>query len=431
MPVRLILNNKDIKNMKGMDDINVKSLLNRLIAVAEEVSMGRYGRHNEIFELTKTGRYPPLITRLAESFGMMIVKVEAREFRLEQIIEDLKKTQNDLFAAKQKLSRENINLKKNLRRTYTFSGILGTSRAIKDVIAKAERIADTTVNVLLTGETGTGKELIAKAIHFSSGRSVKPFIAVNCSAIPETIFESEMFGIEKGVATGVEQRIGKIEAANGGTIFLDEIGDMPLSCQAKLLRAIEGHEIEKVGSRNTTPVDIRIIAATHRDLKKEIERGSFRDDLFYRLNVVSLNMPPLRERGADIAQLANFFLEQYSKKFGRRGIRLQNNALELFKKYPWPGNVRELENEIERAVALSYSDAITASDLSDDIRNFQDSGRQTINFNLSARESVHEMQRAQILAMLKESKGNKTSAAKKLGLSREGLRKKMKRLGID
>lgn len=239
--------------MKEANERHVKGLLNHLISVAEDVSMGRYGRHNEIFELTKTGQYPPLITRLAESFGMMIVKVEAREFRLEQIIEDLKKIQAELFAAKQKLSRENINLRKNLLRTYTFSGILGTSRTIKDVIAKAERIADTTVNVLLTGETGTGKELIAKAIHFSSSRSGKSFIAINCSAIPESLFESEMFGIEKGVATGVVHRIGKIEAADGGTIFLDEIGDMPLSSQAKLLRAIEEREIEKVGGRKTTP----------------------------------------------------------------------------------------------------------------------------------------------------------------------------------
>ncbi len=358
---------------------------------------------------------------------MMIVKIEAREFRLEQIIEDLKKAQAELAAAKQKLSRENINLRKNLLRTYTFSGILGTSRTIKDVIAKAERIADTTVNVLLTGETGTGKELIAKAIHFSSSRSGKSFIAINCSAIPESLFESEMFGIEKGVATGVVHRIGKIEAADGGTIFLDEIGDMPLSCQAKMLRAIEEREIEKVGGRKTTPVDIRIIAATNRDLKKAVEKGSFRQDLFFRLNVVSFNMPPLRERKDDIVLLANFFLEQYSKKFGRRGIHLENDAIDLFKKYPWPGNVRELENEIERAVALSISDTITVSDLSQELEIFHHSGRPSMGFN----SSVKEEEKRLIRNALKDSGGNKTSAAKKLGLSREGLRKKMKRFGLE
>mgnify|MGYP001608200225 FL=1 len=413
--------------MKEVNDRHVKSLLNHLISVAEDVSMGRYGRHNEIFELTKTGKYPRLITRLAESFGMMIVKVEAREFHLEQIIEDLKKAQADLSAAKQKLSLDNINLRKNLRRTYTFSGILGTSRAIKDLIIKAEKIADTAVNVLLTGETGTGKDLIAKAIHFSSGRSEKPFIAINCSAVPETIFESEMFGIEKGVATGVEHRIGKIEAADRGTIFLDEIGDMPLSCQAKMLRAIEEREIEKVGGRKTTPVDIRIIAATHRDLKKEVEKGSFREDLFYRLNVVSLNIPPMRERKDDIVLLANFFLEQYSRKFGRRGIRFENDAIDLFKKYPWPGNVREIENEIERAVALSYSDTIAVSDLSEELRNFYPNGRLSSGLNLSVKEEEKRL----IGMALKESGGNKTLAAKKLGLSREGLRKKMKRFSLE
>ena len=413
--------------MKEVNDRHVKSLLNHLISVAEDVSMGRYGRHNEIFELTKTGKYPRLITRLAESFGMMIVKVEAREFHLEQIIEKLSKAQAELSEAKEKLSRENINLKKNLRRTYTFSGILGTSRAIKDLIIKAEKIADTAVNVLLTGETGTGKDLIAKAIHFSSGRSEKPFIAINCSAVPETIFESEMFGIEKGVATGVEHRIGKIEAADRGTIFLDEIGDMPLSCQAKMLRAIEEREIEKVGGRKTTPVDIRIIAATHRDLKKEVEKGSFREDLFYRLNVVSLNIPPMRERKDDIVLLANFFLEQYSRKFGRRGIRFENDAIDLFKKYPWPGNVREIENEIERAVALSYSDTIAVSDLSEELRNFYPNGRLSSGLNLSVKEEEKRL----IGMALKESGGNKTLAAKKLGLSREGLRKKMKRFSLE
>ena len=406
----------------------MKSLLNHLISVAEDVSMGRYGRHNEIFEPTKTGKYPRLITRLAESFGMMIVKVEAREFHLEQIIEDLKKAQADLSAAKQKLSLDNINLRKNLRRTYTFSGILGTSRAIKDLIIKAEKIADTAVNVLLTGETGTGKDLIAKAIHFSSGRSEKPFIAINCSAVPETIFESEMFGIEKGVATGVEHRIGKIEAADRGTIFLDEIGDMPLSCQAKMLRAIEEREIEKVGGRKTTPVDIRIIAATHRDLKKEVEKGSFREDLFYRLNVVSLNIPPMRERKDDIVLLANFFLEQYSRKFGRRGIRFENDAIDLFKKYPWPGNVREIENEVERAVALACSDTVTVDSLSEELRTFCAGGSRT---DVGLKLSLREREKRLISDALKESGGNKTSAAKKLGLSREGLRKKMKRFSLE
>ena len=178
-----------------------------------------------------------------------------------------------------------------------------------------------------------------------------------------------MFGIEKGVATGVEHRIGKIEAADRGTIFLDEIGDMPLSCQAKMLRAIEEREIEKVGGRKTTPVDIRIIAATHRDLKKEVEKGSFREDLFYRLNVVSLNIPPMRERKDDIVLLANFFLEQYSRKFGRRGIRFENDAIDLFKKYPWPGNVREIENEVERAVHL-HAPIPLRLNLSEELRIF-------------------------------------------------------------
>jgi transcriptional regulator with PAS, ATPase and Fis domain len=415
--------------MKGSDEKHVQNLLNRLIFVAEDVSAGGYGRHDEIFELTKTASYPPLIARLAEAFGLMLVKVEAREFHLEQVVEDLRKTQAQLQAGKQELHRENIKLKHNLRRTYAFDGIMGSSRAHKEVLAEAERVADTTANVLLLGETGTGKELLAKAIHFNSGRGDKPLVVINCSAIPESIFESEMFGIEKGVATGVEQRAGKIEAADGGTLFLDEIGDMPLPCQAKMLRAIEEREVERVGGRKTTRVDIRIIAATHKDLREEVRRGEFREDLFYRLNVVSLMIPPLRAREDDVLLLANSFIREYSRKYGRRGVRLAEEVVELFRKYPWPGNVRQLENEMERAMALAApgSAMVTVTDLSEVLRKFD------ADASLPGRAlpgSVAAAESELVRGALRESAGNKTLTAQKLGISREGLRKKMNRLGL-
>lgn len=406
-----------------MQDNPLDTLLDRLIAVTEELSQGRFGQYDDLFELTKSGQYPPHIARFAESFGMMAVKIEAREFSLEQMLEQLRKSEAQLQAAREQLARENTTLKKNLRRSFPFSSILGTSPQIRNLIAKAERIADSRLSVIITGETGTGKELFAKAIHFNSPRSARPFVAVNCSAIPETIFESEMFGIEKGVATGVDARIGKIELAEGGTLFLDEIGEMPLTLQVKLLRLLEERTLERVGSRKSIPVDLRIIAATNRDLKKEIAAGAFREDLFYRLNGVELRIPPLRERKDDIILIARQFLEKWSRSCGRPPMRMGKEVLERLRSYAWPGNVRELDNEIERAVALAYSDIITLADLSDPLQQFQ-----TAKPSGAVLLKDSEMQLIELA--LKEAKGNKTRAAERLGMSREGLRKKLKRLGI-
>ncbi len=399
------------------------TLLARLISVTEELAQGRFGQYDDLFELTKSGQYPPLIARFAESFGMMAVKVEAREYRLEQIIEELRSTEAQLRVAQERLARENSTLKKNLRRSFPFSSILGTSPQIRELISKAERIADSRLSVIITGETGTGKELFAKAIHFNSPRSARPFVAVNCSAIPETIFESEMFGIEKGVATGVEARIGKIQQAHGGTLFLDEVGEMPLQLQAKLLRVLEERTLERVGSRTAIPVDLRIIAATNRDLTKEIAAGRFREDLYYRLNGVTLRIPPLRERKGDIELIARQFLEKWSRSCGRPPLRIAKEALERLRNYPWPGNVRELDNEIERAVALAYGDSIALGDLSEVLQ-------QSVPTAPGGKSLLKDSEKQLIEQALREAKGNKTLAAERLGMSREGLRKKLKRLGL-
>ncbi|MGH7889111.1 MAG: sigma-54 interaction domain-containing protein, partial [Thermodesulfobacteriota bacterium] len=245
-----------------------------------------------------------------------------------------------------------------------ISNIIGTGPKIQEVVKLIEKVSDSSISALITGESGTGKELAARTIHINSPRSDKPFIAINCAALPESLLESELFGIEKGVATGVEKRVGRIEAADGGTLFLDEIGDMSLSAQAKLLRVLQERKLERVGGRNTIEVDVRVIAATNKDLKKEIDKESFREDLYYRLNVVQIRMPPLRERRDDISLLANYFLTNFAGELGKGSINFSPEAMDRILKYNWPGNVRELENEVKRAAVLADGNVIEKGNLS-------------------------------------------------------------------
>ncbi len=403
-----------------------ETLFRHLIILCKEIAGGEYRDVAELFELTKDQLYPPVVAELAEAFGMMMVQLEAREYRLNEIIAEMKAVQTELASAREHLSRENLRLKKTLKETFGPVRILGTSPAIQELLKRVEKIADTPVNVLITGETGTGKELIAKTIHYNSSRSDRPFLALNCTAIPETIFESEMFGIEKGVATGVEKRIGKIEQADGGTIFLDEIGDMPLASQGKILRVIEERRVERVGGRGSIPVDVRIMAATHRDLKAGIEKGTFREDLYYRLNVINLHVPPLRDRREDIPLLVKFFSERAARLMGRPEVSFSPAAMERLRAYPWPGNVRELENEVERAVALAFGEIITPEGLSENLLGFSCS-----DTNDRSLSPVKNAERLLIEKTLGIANGNKTQAARLLGLSREGLRRKLQRYGLS
>jgi transcriptional regulator with PAS, ATPase and Fis domain len=370
-----------------------------------------------------------LIVELAESFGMMIVKLETREFRLQQSIEELEGVNRELQLARQTLASENRHLKHHLRQKFSAKNILGKSRQIQEILTKIEKIADTPVNVLITGETGTGKELVAKAIHYNSSRADRFFVALNCSALPETLLESELFGIEKGVATGVERRIGRIEQADGGTLFLDEIGDMPLTSQAKILRVLEEREVERIGWRKAVPVDVRIVAATNKMLKGEIRKGSFREDLFYRLNVVHIHIPPLRERTEDIPVLLTALLESCSRRLGRGPMRFTPEAVECLKQHSWPGNVRELENEVERGIALTCSDTISVDDLSEEVRDhIRQKQTDVAAFHVST-YNLKEIELEVIRRAMSEVQGNKSEAARKLGLSREGLRKILARHG--
>ena len=340
----------------------------------------------------------------------------------------LQEKNKELNTAKEIISNENINLKQNLRQKFSPKKILGISRQVQDLLDKINKIADISSNVLITGESGTGKELAAKVIHYSGARADKPFIAVNCSAIPESIFESELFGIEKGVATGVDKRRGRVLDADKGTLFLDEIGDMPLSGQAKVLRMIQDREVVPVGGSKPAPFDVRIIAATNKDLKKEIACGNFRKDLFYRLNVINLIMPPLRDRKEDIAVLANYFLKNNAVKLERRNMQFTEDAIDALTNYEWQGNIRELENEIERAVALNISGRIASEDLSENIRKYSSFGGNAAKEEKTA--TIEENETVLIKTALEKSRWNKSAAAKILGITREGLRKKMIRLGI-
>jgi Nif-specific regulatory protein len=341
-----------------------------------------------------------------------------------------------LETRQQALIEENQNLRKEVEDRFTTRSILGTSEKINDIRTLIEKTADTNVSVLITGENGTGKELSARAIHYSSARRSKPFVAVNCAALPDTLVESELFGIEKGVATGVERRVGRIESANGGTLFLDEIADLSLTAQAKLLRVLQEREVEWVGGRRPVPVDIRLIAATNKDLKEEIQQNRFRQDLYFRLNVIHIRMPALREMRSDIPVLAMYFVKKYTKEVGRdiQGFTLE--AMKAMTTYPWPGNVRELENEVKRAMVLTTSKEIRPQDLSESVLEErlvepeETSGKKP-GVKQSLKDRVTTLEIQMIRDAMSQTEGDRRRAAKVLGLSHQGLLNKLKRYGLD
>jgi transcriptional regulator with GAF, ATPase, and Fis domain len=343
---------------------------------------------------------------------------------------------SDLETRQQELIQENQHLRKEIEERFTNKSILGTNAKINEIRAIIEKTAETTVSVLITGENGTGKELSARAIHYMSARRAKPFVAVNCAALPEPLVESELFGIEKGVATGVERRVGRIESANGGTLFLDEIGDLSLAAQAKLLRVLQEREVEWVGGRKPISVDIRLVAATNKDFKEEIKQNRFRQDLFFRLNVIHIRMPSLREIRSDIPLLATFFLRKYSKEMGRDIQGLSQDATKALMAYHWPGNIRELENEIKRGVVLAAGREIQVQDLSDPIREERlsvsdaDSPKKS-GEKQTLKDRVTTLEIQMIRDAMGQTGSDRRRAAKILGLSHQGLINKLKRYGLE
>ncbi len=324
------------------------------------------------------------------------------------------------------LREENRLLRENLGVRFDRQNIIGRSDAMERLMETVAQVAPSDATVLLTGESGTGKELIAGAIHFNSLRKEKPFVKINCAAITETLLESELFGHEKGSFTGAERRKeGKFRQADGGSIFLDEVSEMSLAMQVKLLRVLQEREIVRVGGEEVIKIDVRVIAATNRNLVEEIEKGNFREDLFYRMNVVSLNMPSLRERREDIPLLTQHFLTLFAEKNNKDIKGLTPQAMDGLLKYEWPGNIRELMNVIERAVVLSRAEYLDEDDVSLIIR--REPAAQQINHGNMPLEDV---ERNTVLETLEAAEGNKSEAARRLGITRRTLHKKLKKYGV-
>ena len=327
------------------------------------------------------------------------------------------------------LRDENRQLKEELGRRYQWDNIIGRSRQMQEVFATIMRVGPSRATVLLAGESGTGKDLIARAIHFHSPRKDRPFVKINCTALPENLMESELFGYEKGAFTGANvSRPGKFEQANTGTVMLDEIGDVPASIQVKLLRVLQEREFERLGSNKTTHIDVRVIAATNRDLRAALEDGTFREDLYYRLNVVPLEIPPLRERTDDIPYLAHHFVEKLSGETGGRVTSITEAAIGKLMQYTWPGNVRELENVIERSMVMTMGEKLDAADIRLDM-NLRH--RQQGELALPEGMSLDQYEQELIRNALKKSDGNKSSAARLLGLTRNALRYRLTQMGIE
>ena len=351
------------------------------------------------------------------------------------------KSYEEIAALKGRLEKENVYLQEEIRTVHNFEEIVGSSPALLALLRQVNQVAPTDSSVLIYGETGTGKELIARAIHDRSNRKDRPLVKVNCSAISAGLVESELFGHVKGAFTGAfERRIGRFELADGGTIFLDEVGELPLDTQVKLLRVLQEREFEPVGSNRSVRVDVRIICATNRNLEESISEGTFRSDLYYRLNVFPLEVPPLRERTSDIPQLAMFFLSRYARNLGKKIDGISAAATEILTNYAWPGNVRELQNVIERSLILANGPILNfEGDLS---KTFVspvypdvaiDPSEASPPMTPSPRKTLREIEREHIIAVLQETRGvieGANGAAKTLGIHPNTLRHRMEKLGI-
>ena len=339
----------------------------------------------------------------------------------------------DLRAAQERLSEENRYLREAMAPAVQFNTLVGESPRMQEVYRLVQRVLNTTSNVLLTGESGTGKDLIARVLHYQGPRAKGPYIAINCAAIPETLLEAELFGYERGAYTGATQRKpGRFELASGGTLFLNEIGDMSPVLQAKLLQVLQDKQFERLGGTETITTDARIVAATNQDLERLISEGRFRSDLFYRLNVYPIALPPLRERQEDLGSLTMAFLKNFSQKLRKEVLGISKEAMGLLERYSWPGNVRELENVLERAVILCQGTVVTAQDLPSLREHLRPPVLGGDAFRLPSGGIVlAEVEKAFIRQALEQSHQNKSHAAKLLGLSRTQLRTRMRLYGLE
>ena len=333
----------------------------------------------------------------------------------------------------QRLEQRVASLQDSLKERYGFDRIIGRAASLKEALTLAAKVAPAETTVLITGESGTGKELVARAVHQASPRADGPFVTVNCAALPETLLESELFGHERGAFTGADrQRPGRFEVAGGGTLFLDEVGELPVSLQAKLLRVLQSREFERVGGTATLRADVRLIAATNRDLERAVGAGTFREDLYYRLNVLRIHLPPLRERGTDVLLLADFFVRELSAGMGKGEMGLSREARDALLAHPWPGNIRELQNAIERALIVSDGGLITAAQLGLSARpdNAPAVQRSVDPATAVVDLPLLEVEKRLVLDALAKAHWNKVKAASLLGITRSQLYTRLKRFGI-
>jgi DNA-binding NtrC family response regulator len=404
-PFDLVLT--DLK-MERVDGLEVLRVSRQLQPHTEVVMITGYATVNSAVEAMQEGAYHYV----------------AKPYKIDQVRKIVKEA-----LLKRRLQLENLELKETLKKVQKVPYIVGKSKAMQRVLDTIQQISTSEINVLILGESGSGKELVAKAIHHLSPRAEKKFVAFNCGSFTEELMANELFGHEKGAYTGAaKDKAGLVEMADGGTMFLDEIGDMPLSMQVKLLRVIQEQEFLRVGGVDPISVDVRFIAATHRDLKEDMEKGHFRQDLYYRLNVVSIHVPPLAEREGDIPLLAHYFLAQKTQAMNKDIQEIDRNAMALLCRYGWPGNVRELENVIERAVALENGPVIGERDLPEFIR---DLAVETYRQHSSEIPTIEEQEKRYIKWVLEKCQGNKTKAAKIMGIDRVSLWRKLKRYGLE
>jgi DNA-binding NtrC family response regulator len=396
--------------LPGMDGLALLAELRRQNSTTPVVVMTAFGTVESAVEAMKSGAVDFLMKPFALDHLMTVVQ-KALEVRA--------------------LRAENRELREALGHRYEFANIIGRSPAMQEIFGTIVRVAPTRATVLLAGESGVGKDMIARAVHQHSPRADRPFVKINCTALPENLMESELFGYEKGAFTGANMtKPGKFEQADTGTVFLDEIGDVPPGIQVKLLRILQEREFERLGSNKTRHIDVRVLAATNVDLRAALENGTFREDLYYRLNVMPINIPPLRERKEDIPALAEHFVKKLADDLGSRAHAISPEAVQKLMGYHWPGNVRELENVIERSLVLAPAETLEAEDIRLDMSPRAKPSNVTDHF-LPEGMSLDEYEQSIIREALKRASGNKSQAARLLGLTRNALRYRLTQMGIE
>jgi DNA-binding NtrC family response regulator len=390
--------------------------------------------------------YPDLPIIIMTAYGTVEGAVQAmKEGAVDYILKPVKMEEMELLIEKtlsvRRLQDENLSLRKELQSVYGPANIVGNHPAMQKIIQLISQVAGTKATVLIQGESGTGKEIVARAIHYQSDRASKPFVVINCAAIPSNLLESELFGHEKGAFTGaIKTKRGRLELADQGTLFLDEIGEMPKELQVKILRVLEEQKFQRVGGTENVEVDNRILAATNKDLKQAVEAGSFRDDLYYRLNVITISIPPLRERKEDIPLLIDYFLKKHRDTFKSRATGVKEEALKLLTDYPWPGNVRELENTLVRAMILSASELIQVEDLPDEMRveEVQEGMKLPVDREElkqmkkeAQQKAKEEIEKGFIIEALRQGGGNVLRSAERVGMDRRQFQNLIRKYGIS